>query len=139
MQPSFRLYVHVSDHPCTYLIYTIQPLSLHTNLRCPVHVSCKSVSKSAENLFRCGHVQAIEVATVDASLYIKSNCLPETRKDWVYCIEMQLNKITCDVVSAYALADFFRVKSTSLPELLTCIDQLQQWNRPRTRKVELYP
>ena len=29
----------------------------------------KSVSKSAENLFRCGHVQAIEVATVDASVY----------------------------------------------------------------------
>ena len=35
----------------------------------------KSVSKSAENLFRCGHVQAIEVATVDASFikHLKMN------------------------------------------------------------------
>ena len=36
----------------------------------------KSVSKSAENLFRCGHAQAIEVATVDASLYIYKVELP---------------------------------------------------------------
>ena len=120
----------------------------------------KSVSKSAENLFRCGHVQAIEVATVDASLYIKYNFMPEMMKDWVYCVLMQLNKITCDIVSAecgclagrgpcgsckhigalsYVLADFFRVKSTSLRELLTCTDPLQQWNRSRVRKVEPLP
>ena len=82
------------------------------------------------------------------------------RKDQVYCILMQLNKITCSIVSAecgcpasrgpcgsckhigtlyYTLADFFRFKSTSLPELLTCTDLLQQWNRPRTRKVEPIP
>ena len=48
----------------------------------------KSVSKSANNLFRCGHIQAIEVATVDARAYIKSNCLPEMRKDRVYCVLM---------------------------------------------------
>ena len=60
----------------------------------------ESVSKSADNLFRCGHVQAIKVATVDGSLYIKPNCLPEMRKDQVYCILMQLNKITYDIGSA---------------------------------------
>ena len=40
------------------------------------------------------------MAAVDASLYIKSNCLPEMRKDCVYCVPTQLNKITYDTVSA---------------------------------------
>ena len=39
---------------------------------------------------------------------------------------------------AYALADFFRIKYAS-DGLPTCTDRLQQWNRPRGRKIELIP
>lgn len=46
----------------------------------------KSVNKSAENLFRCGHVQSILSVAVDDVFYIKSKCLPEMRKDRVYCV-----------------------------------------------------
>lgn len=49
-------------------------------------------------MLRCGHVQAIEVITVVASLYmyIKFKCLPEMRKqhpirkDQIYCVQMHL-------------------------------------------------
>ena len=109
----------------------------------------KSISKSAENMFRCGHVQDIEVVTDNDSVYIKSNCLPEMRKDRVYCVRMCLSKTSYDIVNAecgcpagcgpcgsckhiealsYALADFFRVKSAS--EALTCT---------RRRKVDPIP
>ena len=118
----------------------------------------KSISKSAENLFRCGHVQDIEVATLGDTVYIKSNCLPEMRKDRVYCVRMCLSKKSYDIVSAecgcpagcgpcgsckhigalsYALAEFFRVKYA--PGTLTCTDRLQQWNHPRGRKLDPIP
>ena len=41
----------------------------------------KSINSSAENLFRCGHVQCIEVCKTATALYIQASCLPEMRKD----------------------------------------------------------
>ena len=41
----------------------------------------KSMNMSAENLFRCDHVQSIESVRAGDSLYIRSKCLPEMRKD----------------------------------------------------------
>lgn len=38
---------------------------------------------------------------------------------------------------SYALADFIRFRTS--PEYQTCTDMLQQWNRPRSRKVEPIP
>ena len=39
-----------------------------------------SMNRSAENLFKCGHVQNIQSVRVDGILYLKSNCLLEKRK-----------------------------------------------------------
>lgn len=118
----------------------------------------KSINKSAENLFRCGHVQNIQLASVTGILYIKSNCLPEMRRDRVYCVRMALRGSSCDIIAAecgcpagrgpngsckhigalsYALADFVRFKTS--PEYQTCTDKLQVWNRPRARKVQPIP
>ena len=44
----------------------------------------KSINKSAENLFICGHVQSIEFVKVDDLTYIRGKCLPEMRKDRIY-------------------------------------------------------
>ena len=41
----------------------------------------KSVNRSTENLFRCGHVQKIEYVLEGDILYVRSNCLPKMRKD----------------------------------------------------------
>ena len=78
------------------------------------------MNRSAENLFKCGHVQNIQSARVDGILYLKSNCLPEKRKDQVYGVRMALQRKTecgrpaghgptgsCKNIAAlsYALAD----------------------------------
>ena len=91
----------------------------------------KSVNKSAENLFRCGHVQNIQSVSVNNILYIKSTCLPEMQKDCVYCVQMALESSSSDITAAecgcpaghgpngscrhigallYGLADFIRFK-----------------------------
>ena len=118
----------------------------------------KSINKSAENLFRCGHVQAIQIATSADLVYLKANCIPEMRKDRLYSMKMIISTNSYDVLNAecgcpagkgpncsckhigafsYALSDFCRVGS--VPDFLTCTDQLQQWNRPRGRKVDPAP
>ena len=43
----------------------------------------KSINKSAEGLYKCGHVQSIQVSPDSQFIYIKSKCLPETRKERV--------------------------------------------------------
>ena len=116
------------------------------------------MNKSAENLFRCGHVQNIQSVTEGGICFIKSKCLPEMRKDRVYYVQMAVRNCSSDIISAecgcpaghgptgsckhigalsYALADFNRFKTS--PEYQTCTDKLQQWNRPRARKVEPIP
>ena len=52
----------------------------------------KSINKSAEYLFKCGHVQSIQFATSDSHLLFKAKCLPEMRKDRVYIMKMALLK-----------------------------------------------
>ena len=118
----------------------------------------KSVNKSAEGLFRCGHVQAIQVCSTDKCLFVKAKCIPEMRNDRVYFVQMTLSMDSFDVMNAqcgcpagrgphgsckhiaalsYALADFCRLGM--VPEFLTCTDKLQQWNRPRGRHVDPIP
>ncbi len=59
----------------------------------------KSISSSAENLFKCGHVQNIEVnITNNTFLFLKASCLPEMRKDRIYSLSLALNKSLYDVV-----------------------------------------
>ena len=60
----------------------------------------KSINKSAEGLYKCGHVQSIQVSTDSQFIYIKSKCLPEMRKDRVYLLRVALKSEEYDVVLA---------------------------------------
>ena len=51
----------------------------------------KTINKSAENLFVCGHVQNIQVCATDNNLFIKAKCLLEMQKDRVYLLRVVLN------------------------------------------------
>ena len=110
----------------------------------------KAINKSAESLFHCGHVQAIQVCSTDDYLFVRANCIPEMRKDRVYHVRMALSEDgynvshaacgcpagigplgSCKHIGAmtYALADFSKLGA--LPEFLTCTECQQQWNHPR--------
>ena len=117
----------------------------------------KSINKSAENLFICGHVQNIQCVEVNKIIYIKAKCLPEMRKDRVYLLKVAIKSEESDIVYAecgcpagmgpkgsckhiaalaYALIDFCH---KCLPEYRTSTEILQQWNRPRQRHVDIVP
>ena len=113
----------------------------------------KSINKSAENLFRCGHVQALAVTNKNEYWWVKGECRPEMKKDKMYKMIMCLCKGSCDINSAlcgcpagrgpcasckhigalcYALANF--CSSGQLPDFITCTDTLQGWNKPCPKK-----
>jgi hypothetical protein len=46
-------------------------------------------------------------------------------------------KASCNHILCYALAQF--CVSGHTPEFLTCTERLQEWNKPRTRRVEMIP
>ena len=119
----------------------------------------KSINESASNLYRCGHVQEIQVCLHENSnLCIRAKCLPEMRKDRVYLLEMILDESSYDVLNArcgcaagmgpkasckhiaalcYALEEFSRLRQ--VPDYRTCTDKLQSWNQPRPRKLQAIP
>ena len=118
----------------------------------------KSINCSAEYLFRCGHVQKIEVCSSDSLVHIQASCLPEMKKDRVYSLNLALNDSSYDIVYGkcgcpagmgpsgsckhigalcYAISDFCKYGST--PDFLTSTDKLQSWNKPRGRKVQPIP
>ena len=57
----------------------------------------KSINKSAENLFRCGHVQALAVTEKNEYWWVKGDCRPEMKKDEVYKMTMCLCKGSWDI------------------------------------------
>ena len=117
----------------------------------------KAIDSSALNLFLCGHVQDVKVCT-DHHLVIQANCVPEMRKDRIYKLHLQLDSVSSEIISArcgcpagkgphasckhvaalcYALVEFNRIRQ--LPDFQTCTDKLQEWNRPRPKKLDIIP
>ena len=114
----------------------------------------KNVSNKAFGLFKHGHVQKIEPTSTTGKAYIRCNCLPEMKKTMTYKVEMALSESgdiiyascpcpagkgplgSCKHVAAlcYALEEFARLKCTR--EYQSCTSRLQEWNRPRKRKLE---
>ena len=117
----------------------------------------KSSNVSADNLFKCGHVQNIQVNSTSELLLVKGDCLPEMRKDCVYKLIIHLGSdlniisaqcgcpagkgptASCKHIGAlcYALANF--CTCGKLPDFITCTEKLQEWNRPRGKKVQPIP
>ena len=58
------------------------------------------MNKSAEYLFRCGHIQSTQYSVSNDNVYIKINCLPEMRKDRVYNVCIGLEKSSNDIFYA---------------------------------------
>ena len=50
----------------------------------------KSINQSAIDLFHCGHLQQVEIAESNATLWIQANCLPQMRKDRTYKVVLSL-------------------------------------------------
>ena len=117
----------------------------------------KAINNSAQNLFKCGHVQDIKVAN-DKHLYIQGKCIPEMKKDHIYKINLVLDKETLDIAQTecgcpagkgphasckhiaalcYALEEFSRFGK--LQDFLTSTERLQQWSKPRPKKLEIMP
>ena len=117
----------------------------------------KAINSSALNLFKCGHVQNIQICIVEY-LYVTSKCVPEMRKDRIYKLRLVLDLLSLDIIGAecscpagegpcasckhigalcYAIEEFSWLKK--IPDFLTCNDKLQQWNRPRPKKLEVIP
>lgn len=115
----------------------------------------KSINQSAENLFRCGHVQGLCIVYKDEYYWIKADCRPEMKKDKMYKMVMSMCTGSWDINSAfcgcpagkgprasckhigalcYALANFCSLGQ--LTEFVTCTDVLQQWNKPCPKKQD---
>ena len=118
----------------------------------------KSMNKSAKYLYDCGHIQNIQIGTSTSHMSVKANCLPEMKKDRVYKVLISLDTTSWDIVAAecgcptgkgpnasckhvgatyYALVEF--CKSGQLPDFLTSTQHLQEWNKPRPRKIDPIP
>ena len=118
----------------------------------------KSVSSSAINLFKCGHVQSIEVCCVSPALRLRAICQPEMKKNKLYKLNLVLNSATFHIIYArcgcpagkgpsgsckhigafcYAFENFCSLGNT--PDFFTCTDTLQSWNQPRGPKVDPIP
>ena len=110
----------------------------------------KSASLNAINLFKCGHVQSIEVCTVPSAFHLQAICQPEMKKNKLYKLNLVLNSNSLHIMYAscgcpagkgpngsckhigafcYAFENFYMLGST--PDFLTCTDILQSWNQPR--------
>ena len=117
----------------------------------------KSMNTRAKGLFDCGHVQGIQVGISGSHILIRASCLPEMKNDIVYKV-MSLESLSYTIVAAvcgckagqgpkgsckhvgalcYAFAEFCRVGK--LPEFISSTQKLQEWNQPRSRRVDVIP
>ncbi len=115
----------------------------------------KNLNSHAFPLFKCGHVQSIQIASNINRVYCRCRCLPEMKKNIVYRIEVVLKSSEGDIVEAkcdcpagtgphgsckhiaafcYALEEFCRIRSLRPPE--SCTSQPQSWNQPRKRRLD---
>ena len=119
----------------------------------------KAMNIKAKRIFDCGHIQNIQVCTsVSSCVWLRADCLPEMKKNITYKIILALSENLYDIESAkcgckagkgpkasckhigamcYAFAEF--CKSGKLTDFLTCTEKLQEWNKPRPKKVEILP
>ena len=118
----------------------------------------KAINRSAMNLFRCGHLQQVEVLNSSDTLWLQAYCLPEMKKDKTYKVELSIshNKweistakcrcpagkgpaATCKHIGALCYLFMSFCESGTIPEFFTCTQRLQEWNQPRAKKLDAKP
>ena len=60
----------------------------------------KSLNQSAIDLFHCGHLQQVEIAESNGTLWIRANCIPQMRKDKAYKVFLSLSSNKRDINGA---------------------------------------
>ena len=119
----------------------------------------KAINSKAKGLYDCGHIQNVEVSSTAERVWVRSDCIPEMKKNSIYKTIVSLSNVSYEIISAecgckagrgpkasckhigamcYALVEF--CKSGQIPDFLTCTDKLKQrnkWNVPK--KVEIIP
>ena len=115
----------------------------------------KAINRSAINLFRCGHLQQVEVLNTNDTLWLQAYCLPEMKKDKTYKVELSISRgkweissgkcrcpagkgpaATCKHIGALRYLFMGFCESGTIPEFFTCTQHLQEWNRPRAKKLD---
>ena len=110
----------------------------------------KSINQSAIDLFHCGHLQQVEIAESNVTLWIRANCLPQMRKDRTYKVVLSLSNskwdingtscgcpagkgpcATCKHIGALCYLFQSFCENGTIPEFFTCIQWLQDWNKPK--------
>ena len=118
----------------------------------------KSISQSAMNLSRGGHIQQIMVCASDDSIELKGICRAEMKKKVQYKLALTISGKTAAITRAecgcpagegplatckhigafcFTLEEFCRLGRTR--GFLTCTDQLQSWNQPKPAKPVMIP
>lgn len=62
----------------------------------------KSINENAYALSERGHIQRVEMTTDPQSIYVRSICLPEMRKDRIYKVSIVLDKDSNDILAGKA-------------------------------------
>ena len=153
-----KAYVTTSDVPQFNVGHIVEYFITRTVCDSLPSADFKSMNRTAENLFRCGHVKNIKICRKNDFLFVKKSCIHEMRKDRVYELGVVIGQRNMAILQAecgcpagrgpsgsckhiaalcYTLADFCRLGT--LPEFLTCTDTLQEWNRPRPQRIDLIP
>lgn len=121
----------------------------------------KNVNSGGYKLFKEGHVYDLFTSFSHNTFFIKGKCLPEMKKDRVYVLKVQINIDSSSVTKAectcpagcgptgsckhiaalcFAIEDFIRTRDTALSieceGQISCTSVLQQWNRPRKRRLD---
>ena len=119
----------------------------------------KSINQPAIDLFHCGHLQQVEIAESNATLWIRANCLPQMRKDRTYKAVLSLSNskwdingascgcpagkgpcATCKHIEALCYLSQSFCEIGTIPEFFTtCTQRLQDWNKLRGKIVESVP
>ena len=102
-------------------------------MHCLLETDSRSINKSACNLYRCGHVQKIEVCYgfKKDKVFFCADCLSEMRKDRVYKIGLRLDSTSYEIDAAECGCPAGRGPGTNCNALQHCAlpwKSLVGWN-----------
>ena len=127
---------------------------------CNLHLcgDFKAISRSAMNLFRCGHLQQVEVLNTSDTLWLQAYCLPKMKKDKTYKVKLSISHskweisaakcrypagkgpaATCKHIGAFCYLFLSFCESSTIPKFFTCTQRLQEWNQPSAKKLDARP
>ena len=123
-----------------------------------MQILTKSISESAVNLSRCGHIQQKIVCTSDENIEFMGICCAEMKKKVQYKLALTVSSATAAITHAefecparkgnlatckhigdfcFTLEEFCRVERAR--DFLTYTDRIQTWNHPKPARPVMIP